>query len=171
MAKTSRCSNLHRGYSNSIILSNIGELSWIWISRNRIQVEKISWSLTSFINREMRHFDVVVVQWRQRSVQKSVMHLQSYCFTFLLFSLPSPWSDLEVPNRALGTLWRSHLYGTFKGNLRFLFLLIALSKRFLSFKRINWRCWKSGKTTLLGLRNLWGRQKKSSRNKPQLGEK
>ena len=30
--------------------------------------------------REIRHFRVVVVQRRQRSVQKSVMHVKSYCF-------------------------------------------------------------------------------------------
>ena len=35
---------------------------------------------TSSINREIRHFPVVVVQWRQRNVQKRVMHVQSCCF-------------------------------------------------------------------------------------------
>ena len=32
--------------------------------------------------REIRHFHVVVVQRRQRNVQKSVMHVQSCCFFF-----------------------------------------------------------------------------------------
>ena len=32
-----------------------------------------------------RHFHVVVVQWRQRTEQKSVMHEQSCCFTLNLF--------------------------------------------------------------------------------------
>ena len=32
-----------------------------------------------------RHFHVVVVQWRQRNEQKSVMHEQSCCFTLNLF--------------------------------------------------------------------------------------
>ena len=32
------------------------------------------------VKREIRHFHVVVVQWRQRNVQKSVMHVQSCCF-------------------------------------------------------------------------------------------
>ena len=36
---------------------------------------------TSSIKREIRHFHVVVAQWRQRNVQKSVMHVQSCCFT------------------------------------------------------------------------------------------
>ena len=35
-----------------------------------------------------RHFHVVVVQWRQRNEQKSVMHEQSLCFTLNLFFLP-----------------------------------------------------------------------------------
>ena len=33
--------------------------------------------------REIRKFHVVVVQRRQRNVQKSVMHLQSCCFAYL----------------------------------------------------------------------------------------
>ena len=33
--------------------------------------------------REIRHFRVVVVQWRQRNVQKSVMHVQNCCFASL----------------------------------------------------------------------------------------
>ena len=36
---------------------------------------------TSPIEREIRYFHVVVVQWRQRNVQKSVMHdVQTCCF-------------------------------------------------------------------------------------------
>ena len=41
--------------------------------------------------REIRHFHVVVVQWRQRNVQKSVMLMQSCCFANqnqLLFCRP-----------------------------------------------------------------------------------
>ena len=37
----------------------------------------------SSTKREIRHFHVVVVQWRQRNVQKSVMHVQSCCFANL----------------------------------------------------------------------------------------
>ena len=33
--------------------------------------------------REMSHFHVVVVRWRQRNVQKSGMHVQSYCTVYL----------------------------------------------------------------------------------------
>ena len=41
-------------------------------------------------NREIRHVHVVVVQRRQRNVQKSVMHVQSCCFaqqTFCFFAV------------------------------------------------------------------------------------
>ena len=34
---------------------------------------------TSSIKREINHFPVVVVHWRRRNVQKSVMHVQSSC--------------------------------------------------------------------------------------------
>ena len=53
------------------------------------------------------NFHVVVVQWRQRNVQKSVMHVQNCCFLvikpigFVAFPLPSPSSDLKVPNTEL----------------------------------------------------------------------
>ena len=35
---------------------------------------------TSSTQSEIRHFHVVVVQWRQRNVQKRVVHVQSCCF-------------------------------------------------------------------------------------------
>ena len=60
----------------------------------------------SSTKREFRHFHVVVVQRRQRNVQKSVMHVQSCCFAnlnlllFLPSSLPSPSSLLKLPERA-----------------------------------------------------------------------
>ena len=38
---------------------------------------------TSSIKREIRHFHVVVVQWRQINVQKGVMRVQSCCFANL----------------------------------------------------------------------------------------
>ena len=37
----------------------------------------------SSTKREIRQFHVVVVQWRQRNVQKSVLHVQSCCFPCL----------------------------------------------------------------------------------------
>ena len=53
---------------------------------------------------ELRHYHVVVVQWQQRNVQKSVMHGKSCCFAmykpiaFFPFSLPSPSWLLKFPN-------------------------------------------------------------------------
>ena len=38
--------------------------------------------VTFFIKREIRHFHVVVVQKRERNIQKSVMHVQSCCFAY-----------------------------------------------------------------------------------------
>ena len=35
------------------------------------------------IEREIRHFHVVVVQKRERNLQKSVMHVQSCCFAYI----------------------------------------------------------------------------------------
>ena len=58
---------------------------------------------TSAIKREIRKVHVVIVQWRQSNVQKSVIHLQSCSFVnlilllFLPFSLPSPSSLLKLP--------------------------------------------------------------------------
>ena len=58
---------------------------------------------TSSTKREVRHFHVVVVQRRQRNVQKSVstckvVVCQSKPIALLPFSLTSPSSSLELPN-------------------------------------------------------------------------
>ena len=48
---------------------------------------------TSFTKREIRHFHVVVVQWRQTNIQKSVMHVQSCFFalsSYCFFTFSSP---------------------------------------------------------------------------------
>ena len=37
---------------------------------------------TSSIKHKSKHFHVVVVQKRERNVQKSVMHVQSCCFAY-----------------------------------------------------------------------------------------
>ena len=52
---------------------------------------------------EIGHFHVVVVQRRLKTVQKSVMHVQSCCLpiktiAFLPFSLPSLSSLIKLPN-------------------------------------------------------------------------
>ena len=47
------------------------------------EIETRSLVFTSSEKREIRQFHVVVVHWRQRNVQKSVMHVQSCCFANL----------------------------------------------------------------------------------------
>ena len=67
---------------------------------------------------EIRPFHVVVMQWRQRNVQKSVMHVRSFCFStinlllFCRFSCRRPASLLKLPIKymdprgvLLGTAW------------------------------------------------------------------
>ena len=79
---------LYRAYSISINSLNVGKLFWSWILRNCIEVLGKKESLcrvftSSRTKHEFSHFHVVVVQWRQRNAQKSVMHVQSCCFVDL----------------------------------------------------------------------------------------
>ena len=74
-----RARNLYPDYSNSFILSNASELFLSLISSLERERNFSCRLFTSSIKREIRHFPVVVVQWRQRNVQKSVMHVQSCC--------------------------------------------------------------------------------------------
>ena len=105
------CLNLHRDNSNLNTLSNKGELSWSWIPKNYSQVQKakenfVMACLHPPLNAKLGiNFHVVVVQRRERNVQKSVMHVQSCCFAkwikpiaFLTFLPPSQLSHLKVPN-------------------------------------------------------------------------
>ena len=65
---------------------NVGKSFWSWILKHYQSSRKDKESrlvFTSSKKREIRHFHVVVVQWRQRNVQKSVMHVQSCCFVNL----------------------------------------------------------------------------------------
>ena len=80
---------LYRAYSISFNSSNVGKLFWSWILTDCIKVQekkrKESCCLVfpSSTRREIRHFHVVVVQRRQRNVQKRVMHVSSCCFANL----------------------------------------------------------------------------------------
>ena len=97
--------NLHRDSSNSLTLSNVGELSWSCIPEklnpSSERERKFHSSLfTSSIKREIRHFLVVVVQWWQRNVQKSVITCKVVVLlikpiVFLTFSLPSALLHLK----------------------------------------------------------------------------
>ena len=86
----------------------------------RISLELISWGppssfgrewqihcrlFTSSIKREIRDFHAVVVRWRQRNVQKSVLYVQSCCFanqTYCFFdvlatsSFQARWSQCRM---------------------------------------------------------------------------
>ena len=59
----------------------------------------------SSTKREIRHFHFVVVQRRQRSVQKNVMHVQSCCFAnlnlLLFFSVLVPVDFWETGMRVM----------------------------------------------------------------------
>ena len=73
---------------------------------SEIEEESHCLEYTSSSKSSVRHFHVVVIQWRQRNVQKSVMHVQSCCFanrnlllSFMRFSLTSPSSLLKHPDR------------------------------------------------------------------------
>ena len=76
------------------ILANFFES---WILKDCIEVQEkrkrvVFLSVTSSSKREIRQFQVVVVQRRHKNVQKSVIHVLSCCFVnliLLLFSLPS----------------------------------------------------------------------------------
>ena len=66
----SHCFRLHRSYSISFILSNVGEIFWDWI-------QKVRTYFTYSIKQagEIEKFHVAVVQQRLRNVQKGVMHV------------------------------------------------------------------------------------------------
>ena len=64
-------------YPNTLYLSNVSELSWSWKSWEKYPSSKREREnrlclFTISIQREIRHFHVVVAQWRQRNVRKSV---------------------------------------------------------------------------------------------------
>ena len=69
-----------------------------------------AWEATT--TREIWYFHVVVVQWRQRNLQKSVMHLQSCCFANLnlLFFCRSRWRRRRRCLSSLKALWLHHHY-------------------------------------------------------------
>ena len=81
----SRYFKLYR--ANSSNSSNVGKFFWSWSLRDyqSSRKEKESRCLVFMFStkREMRHFHVVVVQRRQRNVQKRVMNVQSCCFSNL----------------------------------------------------------------------------------------
>ena len=55
---------------------------WSWIPKDCIEVQEKKKKVVVLCSRS-KHFHVAVVQWRQRNVQKSVIHVQSCCFANL----------------------------------------------------------------------------------------
>ena len=99
-------------YSNSLTLSNASEIFWNWISINHIQVQKRKKILSLLVyvlheTCEIRHFHVVVVQWRQRNICKKawctckVVVLPCQAIAFFTFSSPL---HLKLPI-IYDTLW------------------------------------------------------------------
>ena len=85
------CFKFHCSYSNSFTLSSFGDLIWSWLLKGCRSSEKEKENrclvFTSAIKREIRKVHVVIVQWRQSDVQKSVIHLQSCSFVSLILLL------------------------------------------------------------------------------------
>ena len=84
-----RCFKLHRSYSVSFNLSNVGDIFWSVVNPKgpylSLEIEKapfcVLYSYSKKRAHEIRKFHVAVVQpgWL-KNVQKSVMHVQSCCF-------------------------------------------------------------------------------------------
>ena len=76
---------LCRVYSNWLKMSNVGKFPWSWnlgephssLERERKICHRL---FTSSITHAIRHFHVVVMQWQQRNVQKSMIHVQICSF-------------------------------------------------------------------------------------------
>ena len=96
----SHCPKLYRAYSISFNSSDVGKCFWSWILKDCIKVQEKKKKVAvlcsrSRTKREIRHFQFVVVQGRQRNLQISVLHVQSCCFA--KFKLPNrvpvPWDS------------------------------------------------------------------------------
>ena len=97
----SGCFELNRAYSVLFNPSNVGRFLWSWFLHDCIEVQKKKKKVSVWCSLSPQN-----VQWRQRNVQKSVMHVQSCYFVnhaqptgFLPSSLPSPSSlhKLQIP--------------------------------------------------------------------------
>ena len=97
----SHCFRLHRSYSISFILSNVGEIFWGWIQKARTY---FTYSIKQAS--EIEKFHVAVVQQRLRNVQKGVMHvLKLLLFCRSRCRRRRRWLDsLLLWSRNLGTM-------------------------------------------------------------------
>ena len=101
----SHCFKLHRSYSISFNLSNVGGIFWVKSKRtvSKFRKRKRNFLCCAHLLHKAgpwnRKFHVAVVQQRLRNVQKSVMHVQSWFFANLnLFFCcsPSPLQKLPI---------------------------------------------------------------------------
>ena len=80
----SRFFNFFRVCSELMKMSNVGDVPELvsWGPYSSLEKERkiCSRMFTSSIKGKIRHFHVVVVQWRQINVQKSMRHVQSCVF-------------------------------------------------------------------------------------------
>ena len=105
------CLKLYRTY---FILFNLSLMLAIFLELNSKGLyqssgkEKESCCLVflSLTKREIRHFHAVVVQWQQRNVQKSMMHVQSCCFATINLLL---FCHSSCRCRCLSSLFCTHL--------------------------------------------------------------
>ena len=80
---------------------------FIYVNSSNVQFQKTVSTFRKRKESRSRIFHVVVVQWRQRNVPKSVMHVQSCMFcqykliAFMSFSLKSPSSLFKFRNIVL----------------------------------------------------------------------
>ena len=102
---------------------------YITVAKFRKRKRKSLSLFTSSSKREIGYFHVVVVQWWQRNVLKSVMRVQSCCFAnlnrflFFPFSLMSMLSLLNHPDS-----WPASLQKQFQKKLRNTIRLLSPSR-------------------------------------------
>ena len=103
-----RSFKLYRAYSISFSSLNVGNFFVNWILKDCIEDQEKK------KRKSLPYVQVVVVLWRQRNAQESVMHVQSCCFAnlnlllVLPFLLTSPLSLLKLPHSNYETnLWCS----------------------------------------------------------------
>ena len=94
------CAASNRAYSISFISSNVGKLFWSWILKDSIKVPEKKKKVVVFCSRprqnvKIRQFHDVVVQRRQRNVQKKLDARAKLLFC------------LSFPDRFCATLWCS----------------------------------------------------------------
>ena len=103
----SGCFKLNGAYSISFNSSNVDKFFWSLILKDGIEFQEKKCKVVVLCSCSLQSVKLGIftlyVQWRQRNVQKSVMHVQSCWFAilnlvaFLLSSLTSPWSLLNLP--------------------------------------------------------------------------